>query len=288
MTFTKTTMIPKIIHQTAPTNKTNWHPLWFKCAQSWRDQFSGFKHRMWNDSEIDHLVKEHYPKYWEMYNAFPAHIMKIDFVRFCFLHKFGGIYADMDMYCYKNFLQELDEEIYLLENPMGNDLIENSMMVSLAEHPFWVECMDLCLDRYQYIKENHPEYLGHIKVVSSDKKFGRLLRPYLVFFITGTNLISTAFRETRFKVNTLPGIYYNNNDLSYHLDYRTKHIHTGLWGKENIQISTPDEKIANIPIEQYDFYTDYSNGKYLKINDFKFDKNDSYGQLTVDVEYEYK
>jgi mannosyltransferase OCH1-like enzyme len=280
-------MIPKIIHQTAPTNKNHWHPLWFKCAQSWVNNYPDFEIRIWNDKEINDLVKEHYPKYWEMYNEFPVHIMKIDFVRFCFLHKFGGIYADMDMFCYKNFYEELNKDIYVLENPMGNDSIENSMMVSKSGHPFWIECMNLSLDRYQYIKRKHPEYIDYIKAVSTDKDFGQILRPYLVFFITGTNLISTAFRNTKLVVSTLPGIYYNNNDISYHPEYRTKHIHTGLWGKENIQINNGHNNLKEIPIDKYDFYTDYSRGNYLKVNIFDVDKNDNYGQLNVGVGYEY-
>ena len=281
-------MISKIIHQTAPTNKNHWHPLWFKCLQSWKDKYPAFEHKMWNDEEIDCLVKEHYPKYWDMYNAFPVHIMKIDFVRFCFLHKFGGIYADMDVFCYKNFFNELEKNIYLLENPMGNDSIENSIMISRPNHPFWIECMDFSLDRYKYIEKKHSKYLDHIKVVSTDKKFGKILRPYMVFFITGTNLISTAFRETKLDINTLPGIYYNNNDMSYHPEYRTKHIHTGLWGKENIQISDAHKDLRTIPVDQYDFYTDYSNGKYLKVNKFNPEKNDCNGQITVDSYYEYQ
>jgi hypothetical protein len=281
-------MIPKIIHQTAPTNTDNWHPLWLKCSQSWRDCYPDFEHKIWNDKEIDILVKQSYPKYWEIYNKFPVHIMKIDFVRFCFLHKFGGIYADMDVFCYKNFFKELDEEVYLLENPMGNDSIENSIMISRPDHPFWIECMDLCLERYEYTKIKHPEYLEHTKVVSSDKNFGRILRPYLVFFITGTNLISTAFRNTELSIDTLPGIYYNNNDISYHPEYKTKHIHTGLWGKENIKITSEHNELRNIPVDEYDFYTDYSNGRYLKVNVFEADKNDCYGQISSNLSYEYK
>jgi len=280
--------IPRILHQTAPTNKEDWHPLWFKCTRSWKDQYPEFKHRLWNDEEIDDLVRHHYPKYWEMYSQFPAHIMKIDFVRFCFLHKFGGIYADMDVYCYKNFYGDLEKDVYLLENPMGNDSIENSMMVSEADHPFWIECMDLALERFEYIKSKDPNYLDNVKIASTDKEFGRLLRPYLVFFITGTNLISTAFRKTKLDISTLPGIYYNNNDASYHPEYRTKHIHTGLWGEENIQITDEHNQLRNIPIDQYDFYTDYSHGNYLKVNHFEIDKNDCYGQLTIDTDYEYK
>lgn len=280
-------MISNIIHQTAPTNKNYWHPLWHRCKDSWELNFPNFEYRLWGDEEIDKLVKDHYPKYWEMYNEFPVHIMKIDFVRFCFLHKFGGIYADMDVFCYKNFYDELDQNIYVLENPMGNDAIENSMMASEAGHPFWIECMDLCFDRYYEVKQKGKRFLEGTKIMSVGEK-ARMLRPFLVFYITGTNLISTAARITKEEIYSLPGIFYNNNDMSYHPEYRTKHVHTGLWGKENIMLDESHEKFKSIPIDNFDFYTDYTNGRYIKDNVFDLEKNDSYGQLAVGFNYEYK
>jgi len=281
-------MIPKIIHHTAPSNKEDWHPLWFKCRESWKTHFQDFDYKMWNDEEIDLLVKNHYPRYWKMYNSFPAHIMKIDFVRFCFLHMYGGIYADMDTFCYKNFYNELSNDIYLLENPLGNDILENSIMISEPQHQFWIECMELTLVRYEYTKNKHFDLLNCIEPLLSDKKFGKTIRPFLIFFISGTNLLSTAARKTKNDIHTLPGLYYNNNDLSYHPEYRTKHIHTGLWGKENISIPTGKKTFKNISVDEYDFYTDYSCGRYLKTNIFDLDKNDCNVHLDCNNIYEYK
>ena len=133
-------MIPKIIHHTGPSNKDNWHPLWFKCRESWLKCFPNHEHRFWNDEDIDNLVYNNYPQYWEMYNSFPVHIMKIDFIRFCFMDKFGGIYADLDYYCYKNFEHVLVNDSYVVENPFGNDPIENSLMASVPNSFFFKQC----------------------------------------------------------------------------------------------------------------------------------------------------
>lgn len=278
--------IPKIIHQTAPTNKADWHPIWRKCNDSWQSQFAGFKHKLWNDQDIDDFVRNDYPEYWEMYQSFPVHIMKIDFVRFCFMHKYGGIYADMDMFCYRNFYSELGQNIYVLENPMGNDLLENSMMVSEPNHPFWVECMNLCATRFDEIKSKDEGYLKATKDFSCSEK-ARLVRPYFVFYITGTNLISTAVRITKEPIYSLPGILYNNHDMSYHPEYRTKHVHTGLWGEENIKLQDDHSKFKTIPVDEFDFYFDYTGGKFLKENVLDIDKNDNYGQITGELDYEY-
>jgi hypothetical protein len=83
------------------------------------------------------------------------------------------------------------------------------------------------------------------------------------------------------KVNALPGILYNNHGMSYHPEYRTKHMMTGMWGKESVdhiesQINSSLDKgldelyIAEMKryvnlngietVEDLDFYNDYTNG----------------------------
>lgn len=282
-------MIPKIIHQTGPQNRSDWHPLWIPCAQSWQDQFPDFEHKFWDDHSIDDLVRTEYPDYWEIYQDFPIHIMKIDFVRLCFMHKFGGIYADLDMFCYQNFYSELEQAVYLLENPMGNDPIENSLMCSEPGHDFWKECMKLCKTRYQYVKHKYPHMFRNIQVIAGNRKYGLQFRPYFVFYITGTNHLSAAARMTSHVISTLPGILYNNNDMSYDPEYRTKHVHTGLWGKESLNIyktdSTHQTLLRNVPISKFDFYTDYTDGQYLKVNKLDWHKNETDELISPNIRY---
>ena len=284
--------IPKIIHQTGPSDQSKWHPLWFRCQQSWLNTYSDFEYRFWTDEEIDDLIRTHYSKYWEMYSNFPAHIMKIDFVRFAILHRYGGIYADLDVYCYQNFHSELtDKSAYIIENPYGNDPFENSLMCSAKDSEFFVKCMDLSLERYEYTKKVNPDMLNNVGVISKDRKFGLTLRPYIVFFITGTQLISSAYRKYSNLVGTLPGELYNNNDMSYDSEFRTKHIHTGLWGKENIELmdelKTSYTNLRSIPIDKFDFYTDYTSGNYLKTNHIDISKNDNEPQPVLNTGYLY-
>lgn len=285
-------MIPKIIHQTAPSDKNNWHNIWFKCQKSWQNHFNDFEYRMWDDKEIDELVRVSYPDYWKMYTDFPVHIMKIDFIRFCFMHKFGGIYADMDFFCYQNFYNDLTEQVYLVENPYGNDPIENSLMASEPGNPFWIECMELAKERYYELKNtSRSKWLDDTKIISTNKDFGLKLRPMIIFYITGTNHLSSAFRKTKQKVDTLDGRYYNNSDASYHPSFKTKHVHTGLWGKESIEVFFSNEKyrntLRNIPVDKFDFYFDYSNGNFLKQPFDDFDKNNTDNSISLDCKYNF-
>jgi len=284
-------MIPKIIHQTGPKDTSKWHPLWFKCQESWKKNFLQFEYKFWNDEQIDKLVEECFPQYWKMYNEFPIHILKIDFVRFCIMYQYGGTYADLDYYCYSNFYDELKDDVYLVENPLGNDPIENSLMCSVPKHDFWIECMELTKKRYDHVKNKFPERLGYMKDISENLKYGLLIRPQLAFYIAGTNLLSSTFRMTKQKISTLPGIIYNNSDISYHPEYKTKHIHTGIWGKESINVfqksKQHQELIRNILIKKFDFYTDYSDGKFLKENIIDFSKNDADEYLNSNLKYKF-
>ena len=106
----------KLIHHTAPSNRNDWHPLWIRCHHSWVNNHSGFEFQLWKDEDLDTFVNEKFPQYSKVYNNLPAHILKIDFARYCFLYEQGGIYADMDMYCYKSFYDELESDFTIIQS----------------------------------------------------------------------------------------------------------------------------------------------------------------------------
>jgi hypothetical protein len=106
---------------------------------------------------------------------------------------------------------------------------------------------------------------------------------YIIQSATGPNLICRVWRKwaKTNKIKTLPGVLYNNHGMSYHLEYRTKHMMTGMWGKESVKFieenaDTNDLKKAlgngyinemknyvqlnNVTIDTFDFYHDYTNG----------------------------
>lgn len=283
-------MIPKIIHQTGPTDKSTWHPLWHKCQQSWLEHFKDFEYKFWNDEEIDNLVKEGYPQYYKTYIDFPIHIMKIDFVRFCILHKFGGIYADLDMFVYKNFYEDLQDGAHLIENPLGNDTFENSLMCSRPKELFFLQCMEKSLERYYYVKEKYTKLLNDTTNIN-ENSFDNYQRPYLVFYITGTNLVSSVARESKEHLYGLPGCVYNNVDISYDPMFKTKHMHTGVWGKENIRLikdyKQNYKKMRKIDLLNFDFFTDYTNDNYLKTNEIDLFKNDVDNDYNLNLQNVY-
>lgn len=286
-------MIPKIIHQTAPSDRSHWHPLWSRCQQSWLDQHPDFEYKFWNDDDIDRLVRDHYPEYWTMYQEFPIHIMRIDFVRFCMLHRYGGIYADMDYYCYQNFHHELVDDAYLVENCNGNDALENSLMCSQPQSSFFRYCMDLTQQRYQETKAKDPALIDHIRAMATNPESSLVMRPLLIFYISGTNLVTSAWRMAgqRHSVATLDGRVYNNHCLSYHPDFRAKHAHTHIWGREDIDMlkhlagGMPTHH-AGVSVDEFDFYRDYTDGEYQSLYRVNWDNNHVNDELSPNMSYD--
>jgi hypothetical protein len=45
--------------------------------------------------------------------------------------------------------------------------------------------------------------------------------------------------------------------------------------------------LRDIPIEEFDFYTDYSSGRFLMEDYYGFDKNDSDERIKLKTKYSY-
>ena len=97
---------PKIIHSISPADKSKWHSSWSMCNDSWFQHFDSreFQFKIWDDEySLENFVRNFYPEFLDSYLLLPHKIMKIDIARLLILHKFGGIYRDMDYYVLKNF-----------------------------------------------------------------------------------------------------------------------------------------------------------------------------------------
>ena len=137
--------IPKIIHQIywdfSGKNKPP-PPTWKKFSKSWRKCFPDWEYILWNEKSCKNFLKTHYPWFLLQYNSYKLPIQKTDVMRPFILYHYGGIYADMDYECFHNF------ENYLADNPSPIYIVEetgflpvlfqNSLMISIKSHPFWV------------------------------------------------------------------------------------------------------------------------------------------------------
>ena len=140
--YENTNYIPKIIHQTAPKDKTKWKKEWFECQKSWLKYFPSpeYQYIMWTDEDLDNLIKNDFSWFYPFYSSYSHNIRKIDIARYFILYKYGGIYADMDYMCMKNFYNLLPQnKISISESPYkNNEHIQNALMISNKLNNFWM------------------------------------------------------------------------------------------------------------------------------------------------------
>jgi mannosyltransferase OCH1-like enzyme len=214
--------IPKIIHQIAMADKTKWPKEWFDCQETWKKQFPDFEYKMWKDDELGKLIETDYPWFLETFNKYPKKIQRIDIVRCFILDKYGGIYADMDFMCIKNFYNNLPKnKVSISESPSSMEYLMNSLMCSPKKHPFWMKAINKSKNRMENEKNNikNKSYLES------------------VLYTTGPQLISHTYDENKDDVNVLPlneyNPYKNSPDFNDDSKLYTKHFCTAMWLVQN-------------------------------------------------------
>lgn len=268
-----------LIHQIAPKEVSIWHPFWPKCYESWKEHYEVV---LWNDQEdIDNLIRDHYPKWWNVYQSFPFHVMKIDFVRLAILHRYGGLYADMDVFCYQKIPDEYFAESFIaLENltvEHTSARYENSMMYSEKNNPFLLNIMDYV--KILFINSRSHFEKPYVRTVKNNN---------LINNITGSGMLEAGMK-TFSQSAYFPFMLFNNRSASYDKSFYTKHAHSSVWGKEYInkqehnqlvfmdgvmyQVDQVSDKLKELIQEEshyitttqnFDFRYDYTDGFYLK------------------------
>lgn len=250
--------IPKIIHQTAPKNMDEWHPIWEKCHSSWKYNFpkEEYTHLMWNDDDMDSFVKTEYPEYWDFYKNLCMHILQIDFFRYLVLYKLGGIYADMDMYCYKNFYDDLNSDCCIVESssPDLREFLQNSLMVSSIGNVFFYNCILKFIEIYSPIDGtlNDTETQNWVRKTS------------------GPIFLSDVYKfYQKDLIQILPSNEYNVSQ--YFINTKTRHMLSGRWGKEMMDIlkerHSDNEELNEISHKDY-LVIDYKKFRGIDSNSF--------------------
>ena len=115
------------------------------CRDSWSLLNPNLLHIIWNKTQIIQLIKTYYSEFYELFHTYKHEIQRCDFARYCILHRYGGLYVDMDYKCKKSFEQVFREwnqqDIYCVETPNTineNTMVSNSLMLSYVRgHVFW-------------------------------------------------------------------------------------------------------------------------------------------------------
>ncbi len=200
-------MIPKIIHQTAPDTWKN--EVWSRCQATWKVHFpeGEYEHRQWSDAESRALVAQHYPWFLGVYDDYPLEILRVDMARVFMLHRYGGLYVDMDYECVCNFYDQLpSDKVSVVESPhKHNEQHQNSLMSSPAGHPFWIEYAIRAKRAYE-----------------TRNRIGHALQLYSVLEMTGPVMLDGAIAETSLQIHVLPKEQYFVAGSQYARHWGTK------------------------------------------------------------------
>ncbi|HEX9887471.1 MAG TPA: glycosyltransferase [Longimicrobiales bacterium] len=130
--------IPHILHQTWKDHDV---PERFReSVESWRRHHPDWEYRFWTDDDLEALVAADYPGVLDLFRAYREPIQRVDAARYMILHRFGGVYSDLDIVCVRP-ITPLAEHVVVLPDtaPAG---VSNDLMMAEAGHPFFQELVD--------------------------------------------------------------------------------------------------------------------------------------------------
>lgn len=133
--------INRIIHQTWKVKdypKDIYNPSW---QASWIDNHPEWDYMFWTDDDNEKLVKDYYPQFYDRYMAIDRGVVKSDIARVLYLHRHGGIYADMDFICLRPFdglLDVVGEFIVVGQHDQAAQPLPNAWMYSPPDESFWL------------------------------------------------------------------------------------------------------------------------------------------------------
>mmetsp|Transcript_157547 Transcript_157547/g.482839 ORF Transcript_157547/g.482839 Transcript_157547/m.482839 type:complete len:369 (-) Transcript_157547:38-1144(-) len=190
--------IPRILHQ---TYKSKVLPDFFaKCHDSWIQETPKWKHRLWLDHENRALIKVHYPWFLETYDSYEHMIQRVDAARIFMLHRYGGVYADMDVEAVRDpsplfngghelvfFYQLPPRDLAAVVDDSGGDsgkprlgTVSNAMMASKPGHPFWMFLAEKMMNgKDTALKQAALSEVAHMDV----------------YLTTGPSMLSSALSE---------------------------------------------------------------------------------------------
>ena len=143
--------IPKRIFQTWKEKNVH-NPILKSWQNSWKKYNPDYFYELWDDEDNREFIKAHYPDFLKIFDRYDKPIKRADAIRYFYLYHYGGIYADLDFECLKNFdqllliqsktdvifgtLGQMDTEKYKLHT------IPNAIMISKKGSEFFKVVID--------------------------------------------------------------------------------------------------------------------------------------------------
>lgn len=131
-------MIPKIIHQTAPTQDLTVEE--HRLIGRNKALMSGWEFHLHDDQDNQRIMQQAFPEFAEAFRSIKRGVVRSDIARCVFLYHFGGWYMDTDYKIIKPFDEALLSHTVILPvsgTEQDQHLVCNSIMASERGSPFW-------------------------------------------------------------------------------------------------------------------------------------------------------
>ena len=142
-----------------------------------------YQYKMWNLEKCVKLIKDHYPEYLSLWNDFTLPIQRADFIRYCILHKYGGIYIDCDIHPLRSLDSLFQKDYFFVTwHDDKNKLPYNAVMGSEPGQNIYREIM----------KHSEESFRSKSKLAIYAKWKGRF-----VFQTTGHRMIERVLKKEK-------------------------------------------------------------------------------------------
>ncbi len=197
-------------------------PIFKVCTD---DTFSfceahNLEYKLWDLKDCEKLIIEDFPEYLELWNDFRFAIQRADFIRYCILYKFGGLYLDCDIRPIRNITSIFDESQYFVHwADDSKRLPYNAIMASESNNKLFLEIMKQCQkDYYQKAEiEKYKEWKGRF-----------------IFQTTGHHMLERVMKKQNVDKDK-----YFHDDLYVHNDKKKNNVgdcHTAKFYDSNASI----------------------------------------------------
>jgi len=228
-------IIPKIIHQTWKDD--NLPKEFKKYCNSWVNHHPDWEYRFYTDTDCIDFVRQTFPEWLDVYERYRVPVQRADLFRYLVIYHCGGLYADMDMECFKPVDNLLKKGSCLLS-------IEASLTYRFQKaldypEPFQVaNCIFAACPKHPFFKRvlDRVRELGAL-TVQDDSDVEETTGPRMI-----TRLFFDCTKDMRNSITLLPQINLMSpkeylNIFPINLNMYARHHCAGTWKKNKQKVS---------------------------------------------------
>lgn len=143
----------------------------------------------WTDEDIDAFIAKEYPWFIEQFRGYPYGIQRADAFRYFVLHKYGGVYSDLDIIPKKNFIDFYEmvksQDVCIARTKTKNAVgiansLTNSFMLSSPGSEYWPVV-------WKYLQDPFRKH--------GWKRIAARFHYFFILFTTGPGIVNDATEE---------------------------------------------------------------------------------------------